>query len=115
MVCRQIGFTRGVLKTTQGLVHGKVEAGRKATERIDCSGDEARLEDCVLEEREGPRSCKLEEDIISVSCVPDPWAACNVGNNLFCHVDNILASAGSFPGGPPATASIPRPRTSTLR
>jgi hypothetical protein len=77
VVCRQLGFSRGLLRTTQGLVHGKVEEGSKATESIRCAGTEDRLEDCALE-REGG-NCRLEQDIVSISCQPDSWASCDVG------------------------------------
>ena len=43
LVCKQLGFSRGVKKTTQGLVHGPVEQEDRATERVDCEGGEGRL------------------------------------------------------------------------
>ena len=46
IVCKQLGFSRGVKKTTQGLVHGPVDQDRRATEDVNCSGDEEFLEDC---------------------------------------------------------------------
>ena len=46
IVCKQLGFSRGVKKTTQGLVHGPVDQDSRATEDVDCSGDEEFLEDC---------------------------------------------------------------------
>ena len=59
-------------------MHGKV-AGRKATDSISCSGAEDRLEDCTMEGPGGAGACSLEEDIVSVTCVPDSWATCEVG------------------------------------
>ena len=98
VVCKQLGFSRGVQKTTQGLVHGKVhsqgrfvsmiililkvEEGLRATERVACSGSESALDVCEIEGMEEGGSCKLEEDIVSISCVPDSWATCEVGSIL---------------------------------
>ena len=46
VVCKELGFHRGVKKTTQGLVHGPVDQDHRATEDVDCKGDEEHLEDC---------------------------------------------------------------------
>jgi len=78
VICKQLGFSRGVQKTTQGLVHGKVEEGLQATERVVCSGRELYLEECDIEGMGEGGSCKLEEDIVSISCIPDSWATCEV-------------------------------------
>ena len=91
VICKQLGFSRGVQKTTQGLVHGKVEhmsmwkimivkveEGLRATERVVCSGRELTLEECDIEGMGEGGSCKLEEDIVSISCIPDSWATCEV-------------------------------------
>ena len=59
-------------------MHGKV-AGRTATDTISCSGVEDRLEECTMEGPGGAGACSLEEDIVSVTCVPDSWATCQVG------------------------------------
>ena len=77
LVCKQLGFPRGVKKTTQGLVHGPVEQGDRATESVDCKGGERELEECPHMDRdEGERECKLEQDIVSVSCQYDSLATC---------------------------------------
>ena len=66
-----------VKKTTQGLVHGPVEQGDRATESVDCKGGERELEECPHMDRdEGERECKLEQDIVSVSCQYDSLATC---------------------------------------
>ena len=56
----------------------KVEEGLRATERVACSGSESALDECVIEGMGEGGSCKLEEDIVSISCVPDSWATCEV-------------------------------------
>ena len=48
LVCKQLGFARGVRSTTQGLVHGPVDESRKITERIDCQGSEDALQKCRI-------------------------------------------------------------------
>ena len=84
VVCRQLGFSRGVRRTTQGLVHGPVEGGERATERVECGGGEDGLEDCLtLPAGEGDTECRLEEDIVSVACLPDSWATCEEGEIPF--------------------------------
>ena len=131
VVCKQLGFSRGVQKTTQGLVHGKVtemacanacvwtstvmlnvkvEEGLRATERVACSGSESALDECVIEGMGEGGSCKLEEDIVSISCVPDSWAACEVRckrTNVRTNSTLFPLSLVSCPGPTPATASIP--------
>ena len=62
-------------------MHGKVEGGLKITESISCSGSEDRVQECRLqqEQEQGARGgCRLEEQIVSVACVPDSWAGCEV-------------------------------------
>ena len=96
LVCRQLGFSRGVKKTTQvrardtqtfaadhtprvlqGLVHGPVSQSARATEVVECGGGEAELEQCRHAHRgEGGVECKLDQDIVAVSCVYDSLAAC---------------------------------------
>ena len=56
----------------------KVEEGLRATERVVCSGSERTLEECDIEGMGEGGSCKLEEDIVSISCIPDSWATCEV-------------------------------------
>ena len=56
----------------------KVEEGLRATERVVCSGRELTLEECDIEGMGEGGSCKLEEDIVSISCIPDSWATCEV-------------------------------------
>ena len=56
----------------------KVEEGLRATERVVCSGRERTLEECDIEGMGEGGSCKLEEDIVSISCIPDSWATCEV-------------------------------------
>ena len=48
LVCKQLGFSRGVRSTTQGLVHGPVDESRKITEKVDCQGTEDSLEKCII-------------------------------------------------------------------
>ena len=74
-----MGFRRGVKKTTQGLIHGRVDESFKATENVNCSGSEERLDGCSILHNEGDKPCKLSEDIVSVTCVPDSWAVCRQG------------------------------------
>jgi len=83
VVCKQLGLTRGVRKTTQGLKYGKVDETRKATENVQCTGSEESIEECsIVYEPEG-KPCKLSEDIVSISCVPDSWATCKKGEIPF--------------------------------
>ena len=81
IVCKQLGFSRGMKKTTQGLVHGPVDQDKRATELVDCQGDETRIEDCTYvakgQWKRRNRECKLTEDIVSVSCQYDSFATCN--------------------------------------
>ena len=63
------------------IVNVKVEEGLRATERVACSGSESVLDECVIEGMGEGGSCKLEEDIVSISCVPDSWATCEVRFN----------------------------------
>ena len=56
----------------------KVEEGLRATERVVCSGSERSLAECDIEGMGEGGSCKLEEDIVSISCIPDSWATCEV-------------------------------------
>ena len=97
------------------MLNVKVEEGLRATERVACSGSESALDECVIEGMGEGGSCKLEEDIVSISCVPDSWATCEVRskyNNI--RKNCVLATPGSFsslslvscPGPTPATASI---------
>ena len=60
------------------MLNFKVEEGLRATERVACSGSESALDECVIEGMGEGGSCKLEEDIVSISCVPDSWATCEV-------------------------------------
>ena len=55
-----------------------MEEGLRATERVVCSGRERTLEECDIEGMGEGGSCKLEEDIVSISCIPDSWATCEV-------------------------------------
>ena len=98
LVCKQLGFSRGVKKATQGLVHGPVEQEDRATERVDCEGGESELEECPHKDKdEGELECKLEQDIVSVSCQYDSLAGCSAkempfGNSCY----SFHASAKSF-------------------
>ena len=98
LVCKQLGFSRGVKKTTQGLVHGPVEQEDRATERVDCGGGESELEECPHRDKdEGEVECKLEQDIVSVSCQYDSLATCRAkempfGNSCY----SFHANAKSF-------------------
>ena len=84
LVCRQLGFSRGVSRTTQGLVHGKVRQEERATESVECGGQEEGLEECRMTAAgEGRKECEVEEDIVSISCIPDSWAACDEGEIPF--------------------------------
>ena len=74
-----MGFRRGVKKTTQGLIHGRVDESFKATENVNCSGSEERLDGGGIVDNVGDKPCKLSEDIVSVTCVPDSWAVCGQG------------------------------------
>ena len=77
-MCKQLGFRRGVRKTTQGLVHGRVDESQKITEHIECAGSEATVESCRISYSQFSQSaCKVGEDIVSISCIPDSWATCN--------------------------------------
>ena len=94
VVCRQLGFRRGVRRTTQGLVHGPVSAARKLTERVACAGGEAGLEKCEVEYSDDDESggCKLDEDVVSVMCVHDSLAVCEPGEvpwNGLCYAVNF--------------------------
>ena len=60
------------------MLNVKVEEGLRATERVACSGSENTLDECAIEGMGEGGSCKLEEDIVSISCVPDSWATCEV-------------------------------------
>ena len=61
----------------QGLVHGPVSQSARATEVVECGGGEAELEQCRHAHRgEGEVECKLDQDIVAVSCVYDSLAAC---------------------------------------
>ena len=49
----------------------------RATEVVECGGGEAELEQCRHAHRgEGELECKLDQDIVAVSCVYDSLAAC---------------------------------------
>ena len=48
LVCKELGFPRGVRSTTQGLVHGSVNEKRKITENVECDGDENSLKKCRI-------------------------------------------------------------------
>ena len=48
LVCKELGFPRGVRSTTQGLVHGNVNENRKITENVECDGDENSLKKCRI-------------------------------------------------------------------
>lgn len=81
MVCRQLGFKRGVRSTTQGFVHGPVDPDEKITEEIGCQGYETRLERCNIAFSSGRRSGggqqnSLRDSIISVTCIHDSHALC---------------------------------------
>ena len=97
--------------TTTIILNVKVEEGLRATERVACSGSESALDECAIEGMGEGGSCKLEEDIVSISCVPDSWATCEVRSKC---KNCILETLGSFsslsrvscPGPTPATASI---------
>ena len=77
LVCRQLGYSRGVKKTTTGLVYGPVDQSKRSTEDVNCHGHEERIEDCQLTAKgESARECKLSEDIVSVVCLYDSFATC---------------------------------------
>jgi hypothetical protein len=70
----------------QGLVNGPVNEDRKMTEKVDCGGFERGLEKCVIEYSVGPsvsagsnKPCRLVEDLVSVTCIPDSFAHCPAG------------------------------------
>ena len=48
LVCKQLGFSRGVRSTTQGLVHGPVDKSRKITENVECQGSENSIQKCNI-------------------------------------------------------------------
>ena len=48
LVCKELGFPRGVRSTTQGLVHGSVNEKRKITENEESDGDENSLKKCRI-------------------------------------------------------------------
>ena len=73
-----MGFTRGVRRTTQGFVHGRVDESRKLTEHVECSGTEAKIQDCRISHAVfNGKPCKMAEDLVSVACLSDSWATCN--------------------------------------
>lgn len=77
LVCKQLGFSRGVRSTTQGLVHGPVDSDRKMTEKVECQGFERHLQECRIKYRTRAERCKAEESIVSVTCVHDSFALCS--------------------------------------
>ena len=77
MVCKQLGFFRGVRKTTQGFVHGPLDETRKSTEHVECNGSEDKIQQCSLEFTVSGKPCLLAEDVVSITCISDSWAKCN--------------------------------------
>ena len=77
IVCKQLGFNRGIRSTTQGLIHGPVDSNRKMTETIECQGTEDKLEDCRIKYKSNSGTCQTEKSIVSVTCVHDSFALCN--------------------------------------
>ena len=93
--------------TTTIILNVKVEEGLRATERVACSGSESALDECVIEGMGEGGSCKLEEDIVSISCVPDSWATCEVRIRIIGTLGSFFPlSQMSCPGPTPATAYI---------
>ena len=84
---------------TQGLVHGPVSAVRKLTERVACTGRETGLEKCAVEySRAGntDSGCKLNENVVSITCVHDSLAVCEPGEvpwKGFCYSVNFNRSS----------------------
>ena len=102
VVCRQLGFRRGVRRTTQGLVHGPVSVARKLTESVACAdGRESGLEKCEVEysSRGGDNAgsgCKLDENVVSITCIHDSLAVCEPGEvpwKGFCYSVNFNRSS----------------------
>ena len=77
IVCKQLGFKRGVRSTTQGLIHGTIDESRKMTETVDCQGNEQGIEDCRIKYKSRNGYCKSEESIVSITCVHDSFALCD--------------------------------------
>ena len=97
VVCQELGFRRGVRKTTQGFVHGRVDESRKITEHVECSGSEAALKDCRISYTQPSPSCKLSQDIVSISCIPDSWATCDKNEIPWgSHCYSFFPNASSF-------------------
>ena len=76
IVCKQLGFHRGVRKTTQGFVHGQVDESKKLTDHVECTGSEEKIQQCKVSYFVSGKPCKLSEDIVSITCFPDSWAKC---------------------------------------
>ena len=54
-----------------------MDQNNRATEMVECNGDETELEQCSHTHKdEGRTECKLSENIVSVSCVYDSLASC---------------------------------------
>ncbi len=61
---QELGFKRGVRKTTQGFVHGRVDTSKKLTEFVECLGSETSIHDCrVTFSANSHQNCKLTEVI----------------------------------------------------
>ena len=66
-------------------MHGPVNENRKLTEKIDCAGTETSLEKCAIQYSSSSgrfsrgKTCKLSEEIVSITCVTDSLASCPPG------------------------------------
>ncbi|XP_059099342.1 uncharacterized protein LOC131893363 [Tigriopus californicus] len=81
LVCKDLGFARGVRSTTQGLIYGPVDESRKISEEVTCRGDETSFDQCdvVYSSPNTGGSCKLASEIVSIRCAIDSTAVCLEG------------------------------------
>ena len=77
VVCKQLGFSRGLRSTTTGFVHGPVDEERRITDSIDCIGTEDSLTDCNVKYKSSGSQCNPTQSIVSVTCIHDSIALCD--------------------------------------
>lgn len=77
LVCKQLGFSRGVRSTTQGLVYGPIDEDRKITERVECQGHESKLDKCRIRYKNRAQQCNPQESIVAITCIHDTFALCD--------------------------------------
>ncbi|KAK2725709.1 hypothetical protein QYM36_000264 [Artemia franciscana] len=80
VVCKQLGYSRGVQRSYQGPVFGPVFQETVSIYGVQCTGSESTIEDCITQSY---TTCNVPDQIVGVRCNRDPVSICPSGEHVW--------------------------------